>query len=56
VVSGKTQIQLKPEPEMGLGIQLVAGDRKTAWHLTDYLRDLEKEIMENLFKDARVKS
>lgn len=51
-----TRIQLEPAPELGLGIQLVAGDRKVAWHLADYLRDLEKEIMENLFKDARVTS
>ena len=49
-------IQLEPAPDLGLGIQLLAGDRKVAWHLTDYLEDLEKEIMENLFKDARMTS
>ena len=49
-------IRLESVPELGFGIELVAGDLKTAWHLTDYLRDLEKEIMENLFKDPRAES
>ena len=49
----QTPIQLESVPGLGFGIELVAGDLKTAWHLADYLRDLEKEIMENLFKDAR---
>lgn len=52
----KTHIQLEQAPELGLGIQVVAGDRKVAWHLADHLRDLEKEIMENLFKNALVES
>ena len=52
----EADIQLEPAPDLGLGIQLLAGDRKVAWHLADYLEDLEKEIMENLFKDARVTS
>ena len=52
---GETRIQLKSAPELGLGIQLLAGDRQVAWHLADYLQDLEKEIMKNLFKDALVK-
>ena len=53
---GETRIQLESAPELGLGIQVLAGDRKVAWHLADYLRDLEKEIMENLFKDPLVTS
>ncbi|MCD6294771.1 MAG: hypothetical protein J7M20_07575 [Deltaproteobacteria bacterium] len=53
---GVTRIQFESAPELGFGIQLVVGDRKTAWHLTDYLRDLEKEIMGNLFKNTWVKS
>lgn len=53
--SGGTRIQFESAPELGFGIQLMAGDYKTAWHLADYLRDLEKEIMENLFKDPRMK-
>jgi len=36
-----------------LGIQLVVGDRTAAWHLADYLRDLETEIMDKLFQNAR---
>lgn len=52
---GVTRIQFESAPELGFGIQLMAGDHKTAWHLADYLRDLEKEIMENLFKDPRMK-
>ena len=53
---GENRIQIEPAPELGFGIQVVAGDRKVAWHLADYLQDLEKEIMENLFQDALVKS
>ena len=52
---GDTEIELETAPEIGFGIQLVAGDEKTAWHLSDYLRDLEAHIMDNLFKDTRVK-
>lgn len=53
---GGTPIHLESAPELGLGIQVLVGDRKVAWHLADYLRDLEKEIMGNLFKDGLVKS
>jgi F-type H+-transporting ATPase subunit b len=48
-------IRFESSPDLGLGIQLVVGDRKAAWHLADYLGDLETEIMENLFNDPRVK-
>lgn len=46
-------VRLEVHPELGLGIQLVVGDRMAAWHLADYLTDLEAEIMDNLFDDAR---
>ena len=49
------RIRFESEPGLGLGIQLVIGDRKATWHLNDYLKDLETEIMENLFSDPRVK-
>ena len=49
-------IRLEAHPQIGLGIQLVVGDRTAAWHLADYLQDLEAEIMDNLFDDARVNS
>lgn len=48
-------VRFESSPDLGLGIQLVVGDRKAAWHLADYLGDLETEIMENLFNDPRVK-
>ncbi len=41
-------VRFESHPELGLGIQLVVGDRTAAWHLADYLRDLETEIMDNL--------
>ncbi len=49
-------IRLEAHPELGIGIQLVVGDRTAAWHLADYLEDLEAEIMETLFDNARVNS
>jgi F-type H+-transporting ATPase subunit b len=42
------------EGALGLGIQIIAGDRKVAWHLSEYLEDLEKEIMADLFAGSRV--
>jgi F-type H+-transporting ATPase subunit b len=52
---GCSGIRYESSPDLGLGIQLVIGDRKAAWHLADYLGDLEAEIMENLVGDPRVK-
>ena len=46
-------VNFESHPELGLGIQLVVGDRTAAWHLADYLQDLEAEIMDNLFQNAR---
>ncbi|WP_319523256.1 hypothetical protein [uncultured Desulfosarcina sp.] len=46
-------VRLEVHPELGMGIQLVVGDHMAAWHLADYLKDLEAEIMDNLFDDAR---
>ena len=46
-------VLLEVHPEMGMGVQLVIGDRKAAWHLADYLKDLEDEIMDNLFDEPR---
>ena len=49
-------IRIETHPQLGPGIQLVVGDRTAAWHLADYLQDLETEIMEGLFDNARVAS
>lgn len=49
-------IRFESRPDLGLGIQLVVGDCTAAWHLADYLRDLETEIMDNLFQPARMNS
>ncbi|MBI9113117.1 ATPase [Maridesulfovibrio ferrireducens] len=40
----------KVEPELGFGIELVAGDRKWEWNLTSYVGDLEKNILEEIAK------
>ena len=52
-------IQFAVLPDLGMGIQVIAGDRKVAWNLAEYLEDLEKEIMVGLFTpkvtDSRVK-
>lgn len=46
-------VRLEVHPELGMGIELVIGDRTAAWHLADYLKDLEAEIMDNLFDEPR---
>ena len=33
---------------LGIGIQIIAGDRRVDWNLDDYLGDLEKEVMAEL--------
>lgn len=48
-------IQFEVAPQLGMGIQVIAGDRKVAWNLAEYLDDLEKEIMAGLFTDTRGK-
>lgn len=46
------EIQFESVPELGVGIQVIAGNQKLAWNLTEYLEDLEKEIMADLLGDA----
>ena len=48
-------IQFDISPDLGMGIQFIAGDRKVAWNLAEYLEDLESQIMTGLFTDIRVK-
>ncbi len=48
-------IQFDISPDLGMGIQIIAGDSKVAWNLVEYLEDLEKQIMTGLFTDIRVK-
>ena len=50
--TAKTKIRVESVPKLGFGIQLLVGDQKTAWHLADYLQDLETEIFQNIFMDA----
>jgi len=47
-------IQFDISPDLGMGIQIIAGDLKVAWNLVEYLEDLEKQIMAGLFTDIRV--
>jgi F-type H+-transporting ATPase subunit b len=42
-------LQFTVRPDLGMGIQIIAGDRKVAWNLAEYLEELEKEIMAGLF-------
>ena len=48
-------IQFDISADLGMGIQFIAGDRKVAWNLAEYLEDLESQIMTGLFTDIRVK-
>jgi len=45
-------IRFEVAADLGIGIQVVAGDRKVAWNLAEYLEDLEKDIMSDLFADT----
>ena len=53
---GAAGIRFQVEPALGMGIQVVTGDQKVGWNLSDYLQDMEKEILRNLFSDPRIKS
>ena len=39
---GAADIQFRVEPGLGMGIQVVTGDRKVGWNLSNYLQDMEK--------------
>ena len=45
-------VEFEIADELGVGIRVVAGDRKLEWNLTSYLGDLEAEILTGLFKVA----
>ena len=36
------------EPDLGLGIELIAGDRKIEWNINRYILDIEKEVMRTM--------
>ncbi|MEA2084778.1 MAG: hypothetical protein U9O82_11220 [Thermodesulfobacteriota bacterium] len=36
------------EPDLGLGIELVSGDRKIEWNINRYVLDIEKEVMRTM--------
>lgn len=46
------EIRFESAPELGLGIQVVAGNQQVGWNLAAYLEDLEKEIMMDLLRDT----
>jgi F-type H+-transporting ATPase subunit b len=41
------------EENIGVGVQVKAGDQKVAWNLTDYLENLEREILSDLYSTRR---
>jgi len=41
-------VQFEVADELGLGLQLIVDNKKVAWHLADYLKNLEKGILEDL--------
>ena len=45
-------VEFELADELGVGIRVVAGDRKLEWNLSSYLEDLEEEILTGLFKVA----
>jgi F-type H+-transporting ATPase subunit b len=42
-------LEFELSEELGIGIQVLAGDRKVEWNLSNYLDDLEQEILTGLF-------
>lgn len=45
---GGTEFRFEVLKDLGMGIQIMAGDRKVEWNLSDYLDDLEEKIFEKL--------
>ena len=52
---GAEPLRFEVIKEVGFGVEVKAGDRKVAWNLTDYLKDLEKEILTDLFGTGQEK-
>ncbi len=49
-------IRFEAAADLGIGLQVLFGDHQVAWNLTEYLNDLEKEIMAGLFAEVEKKS
>jgi F-type H+-transporting ATPase subunit b len=46
-------VSFEVDKGLGIGIQMIAGDRRVDWNLNDYLDDLEKEVMVDLQGSSR---
>lgn len=45
---GGAEFRFEVLKDLGMGIQVMVGDRKVEWNLSDYLDDLEEKIFEKL--------
>ena len=43
-----SSVDFEAAPVLGLGVHVMAGDRKVEWNLSDYLEELEQEILAEL--------
>jgi F-type H+-transporting ATPase subunit b len=43
------EIKIQEAEDLGIGIEILSGDRKVAWNLETYLQGLEKEILSDLY-------
>lgn len=48
-----TRVDFSVEPELGFGIQLLAGDQKVEWNLARYMRGLEGEVLGSIKQTTR---
>ncbi|MBN2140231.1 MAG: ATPase [Desulfovibrionaceae bacterium] len=51
-IMGAERVEFETKPELGFGIEMLAGDVKTDWNLDSYLAGLEREVV-SAFAEAR---
>ncbi|OEU65204.1 MAG: ATPase [Desulfovibrio sp. S3730MH75] len=56
IFPGCTQRVFTVDPNLGIGVELIAGDRKWEWSLSSYVVDLEKSIFEEIAAEPLVVS
>ncbi len=44
LIPGLTTVDFEHDPALGLGLQLLVGDRRLEWNISRYLRDFEDEM------------
>jgi len=48
-----TRVDFSVAPELGFGIQLLAGDQKVEWNVAHYMQSLEGEVLDSIKQTTR---